>query len=199
MSSVVVVGAGVVGASVTYHLACLGVPVTLIDSAPAPAGGVTRESFGWIGDSGGDWPGGAEDLRSFVLGDHRRVEAQLPGVPIRWTGSLRWPDSVRRRRNGAGAPRRRVGRDEIRAIEPHLRTVPGRAVYSPGDAAVDPVRMTHALVRAAGDRGAQVVLGAGATALRVTHGQARGALSARGFHPAATIVLAAGTGTTALA
>ena len=58
--AVVVVGAGVVGASVAYHLARAGAPVTLIDRAAAPAAGATGQSFGWIGDRGGDWPGGEE-------------------------------------------------------------------------------------------------------------------------------------------
>ena len=48
MSTVVVVGAGIVGSSVAYHLAREGVSVTLIDRAPSPAAGVTRDSFAWI-------------------------------------------------------------------------------------------------------------------------------------------------------
>ncbi|WP_279617127.1 FAD-dependent oxidoreductase [Streptomyces regalis] len=61
---VVVVGAGIVGASAAYHLARCGAPVTLIDRGAAPATGVTGGSFAWIGGCGGDWPGGAEDLRA---------------------------------------------------------------------------------------------------------------------------------------
>ncbi|MGW2346666.1 FAD-dependent oxidoreductase [Streptomyces sp. NPDC001661] len=61
--SVVVVGAGIIGASVAYHLAKRGVPVTLLEQGPGPAHGVTADSFAWIGGSGGDWPGGARDLR----------------------------------------------------------------------------------------------------------------------------------------
>ena len=65
-----VVGAGIVGASVAYHLARRGVPVTLLDQAAAPAAGVTGDSFAWIGEAGGEWPGGAEDLRMDVLADY---------------------------------------------------------------------------------------------------------------------------------
>jgi len=44
---VVVVGAGIVGASLAYHLACKGAAVTIIDADQA-ASGVTGRSFAWI-------------------------------------------------------------------------------------------------------------------------------------------------------
>ncbi len=58
--TVVVVGAGILGASVAYHLACRDAPVTLIGRGPSPAAGATAGSFAWIGGTaGGEWPGGA--------------------------------------------------------------------------------------------------------------------------------------------
>jgi len=47
----VVVGAGIVGASVAYHAARAGAVVTLVD-AGRPGAGVTADSFAWIGASG---------------------------------------------------------------------------------------------------------------------------------------------------
>lgn len=47
----VVVGAGIVGASVAYHAARAGAVVTLVD-AGRPGAGVTVDSFAWIGASG---------------------------------------------------------------------------------------------------------------------------------------------------
>jgi glycine/D-amino acid oxidase-like deaminating enzyme len=195
-SPVVVVGAGIVGASVTYHLARLGVPVTVIDRWPAPAAGVTATSFAWIGDSGGGgdgWPGGAEDLRGFALGDHRRLVAEVPGAAVRWTGALSCVDGAT-----PGEGQEWIGRDEIAAREPHLAIVPERAVLSRTDGGVDPVGLTRALVEAARAHGAQIVTGAGEVTLDVSGGKVRGVLSARGRHPASTVVLAAGTGTAAL-
>ncbi|MGH3314273.1 MAG: FAD-dependent oxidoreductase, partial [Streptomyces sp.] len=46
-----VVGAGIVGASVAYHAARAGAVVTLVD-AGRPGAGVTADSFAWIGASG---------------------------------------------------------------------------------------------------------------------------------------------------
>ncbi|MFE6759970.1 FAD-dependent oxidoreductase [Streptomyces sp. NPDC057684] len=41
-----------------YHLARRGILVTLLEQGPAPATGVTGESFAWISSSGSDRPGG---------------------------------------------------------------------------------------------------------------------------------------------
>ena len=51
MPEVVVVGAGIVGASVAYHAARLGAAVTVVDKA-LPGSGVTGDSFAWIRSSG---------------------------------------------------------------------------------------------------------------------------------------------------
>jgi glycine/D-amino acid oxidase-like deaminating enzyme len=199
---VAVVGAGIVGASVAYHLARRGVPVTLLDQAPSPGAGVTGSSFAWIGGTGGDWPGGAEDLRAAVLSDYRRLEGEVPGLAVRWTGSLAWGRAADQPDDRARPPlppgRQWVGRGEIAALEPHLRTLPARAVSTPTDGGVDPVRMTEALVDAARALGARVVLGGGAVSLTVGGGRLEGVVSPAGFVPASTVVLAAGTGTAAL-
>ncbi|WBB61689.1 FAD-binding oxidoreductase [Streptomyces sp. WMMC500] len=191
-NGVVVVGAGVVGASVTYHLARLGAGVTLLDREPAAAAGVTGASFAWIGGAGGDWPGGAEDLRGSVLADHRRLEAEVPDYAVRWTGSLSWTGER------AGSPAvpggHRVARDDIAALEPHLRTPPAHAVHIPGDGGLDPAAMTRALIAAARARGAAVVLGAAVRSLEFSAGRVVGVRTPAGVHPAATVVLAAGTG-----
>ncbi len=177
MKPVVVVGAGVVGASVAYHLAAAGVPVTLVDRLRMPAAGVTGASFAWIGDRGGDWPGGAADLRAFVRADHERLAATVDGVAVRWTGSLRWPGTAPE--DGQSW----VGPAEIAKLEPCLATVPDRAVHTPSDGGVDPVAMTSALVAAASRLEARVLTGTEVD-------------DPREF--GTTVVLAAGTGVASL-
>ncbi|MFD3480586.1 FAD-dependent oxidoreductase [Streptomyces sp. NPDC058695] len=102
MSAVVVVGAGIVGSSVAYHLARRGVPVTLLEQGPAPATGVTGDSFAWVRGSGGHWPGGAQDLHEYVLADYQRLEAELPHVAVRRTGSLSSGPTHRLKTHGPG-------------------------------------------------------------------------------------------------
>lgn len=185
MSAVVVVGAGIVGSSVAYHLAHRGVPVTLLDQGPAPATGVTGDSFAWIGDASGDWPGGAGDLRGSVRADYRRLEAELPDVAVRWTGSLTWSDA----RAEPGAGQYVVGRGDIATLEPNLRNPPEHAIHTPSDGGVDPSALTGSLVRAARAHGAQVIHNATVTSLDPSGG----VLSSIGCHPAETVVLAAAT------
>jgi glycine/D-amino acid oxidase-like deaminating enzyme len=195
--SVVVVGAGITGSCVTYFLARQGIPVTLIDEAPAPACGVTGGSFAWIGDSGRDWPGGADDLRQYVRADYRTLETELHDVHLRWTGSLRWDDG-----NGDEAildnGRRWVNRDEVLQLEPGLVRPPDRALYTPTDGAVDPVALTQALVHGARAYGARTVLDTSVTALRITGDRVDGVITTAGEYRASTVVLAAGTAIPAL-
>ena len=194
------VGAGIVGASVAYHLARAGMPVTLIERTE-PAAGATGRSFAWIGESGGDWPGGAEDLRSSVLADYHRLESEIPGVAVRWTGSLDWTGAAVRPGDGAGPGkhgRQQVERPRIQALEPRLREVPEHAVYAATDGGVDPVGVTEAMVDSARRLGARVVLGSAVTSLSIDRGRVTGVITSEGYHAASTVVLAAGAGVTAL-
>ncbi|MEW2393445.1 FAD-dependent oxidoreductase [Streptomyces venezuelae] len=195
MSDVVVVGAGIVGASVAYHLAGRGVPVTLVERGAGPAGGVTGESFGWVSGVGGGSPGGARDLREYVLADYRRLGDELPGLAgvVRRSGSLNWGGGPVDREVRVGAGQVRVGRDEIADLEPNLRDPPDQAVHLPDDLGVDVPAMTRALVDAARARGATVLYGTGVTSLRMSCGRVDGVLTSAGFHAAESVVLAAGT------
>ena len=193
MSAVVVVGAGIVGASVTYHLARNAVPVTLLEQASAPATGVTGYSFAWIGDCGGNWPGGARDLRPDVRADYRRLETELPEFAVRWTGSLTWTAGTTPTLHKGQAV---VTPDEVALLEPHLLNPPAQAVHTPTDGGVDPAAMADALIRGACAHGAEVLYGAPVISLNPPEG--RGVSTPAGFHPAAIVVLAAGTATAAL-
>lgn len=195
MSAVVVVGAGIVGSSAAYHLARRGIPVTLLEQGPAPAAGVTGNSFAWIRGAGGHWPGGARDLREYVLADYRRLETELsqltrlPHVAVRRTGSLSWPE-IPEEDSRLGPGQFHIGRSDIALLEPNLRHPPDQAIHTPSDAGVDPAALAHALVAAAVAHGATVLHNTAATSLQVTNGRVEGVLSSTGIHAAETVVLA---------
>jgi glycine/D-amino acid oxidase-like deaminating enzyme len=191
----VVVGAGIVGASVAYHAARAGAVVTLVD-AGRPGAGVTADSFAWIGASGVR-TGPAAGLRATATEEYRRLEAELPGLPLTWSGSLSWGTED-------GAPEAGPGQEIVDAttvatLEPALRQPPEWAVWAPGDGAVDPVGVTERLVAGARAHGARVHPDTPVTAVRRdVAGRVAGVETAAGLLSAATVVLAAGVATAAL-
>jgi glycine/D-amino acid oxidase-like deaminating enzyme len=188
VADVVVVGAGIVGASVAYHVARLGAAVTIVDKA-LPGAGATGESFGWIGASQRvAGPGGA--LHAIATQEYRRLAAELPDVRVSWRGSLRWDG--REPPGGLEPGRHLVDAEQLAALEPNLRTPPARAVHTPGDGAVDPQATTDALVSAARARGGRLEAGTAATGLRVVRGRVVGVETTNGFLESGTVVLASG-------
>jgi glycine/D-amino acid oxidase-like deaminating enzyme len=187
-SDVVVVGSGIVGAAIAYHAARLGAAVTLADRA-LPASGVTAASFGWIG-APGELRGPGAALRRAATADYRRLERELPGVRVRWTGSLSLASPA-----VLGSGQERLGAAEIAALEPNLRDPPAEAVYAAGDGAVDPVAVTEALVQGAREHGARVLAGTSAGPVRAGPGRVAGVETAAGWVPASTVVLATGADT----
>jgi glycine/D-amino acid oxidase-like deaminating enzyme len=194
--AVIVVGAGIVGASVAYHAARAGAVVTLLD-AGRPGAGVTANSFAWIGASGVR-TGPAAALRATATREYRRLEAELPGLPVTWSGSLSWGAAGAAPQAGPG--QEIVDAATVARLEPALRQPPRWAVWAPGDGAVDPVGVTERLVAGARAHGARVRPDTPVTAVRRdAAGRVAGVETAAGPLSGATVVLAAGVATAALA
>jgi glycine/D-amino acid oxidase-like deaminating enzyme len=192
---VVVVGAGIVGASVAYHAARAGAAVTLVD-AGRPGAGVTAGSFAWIGASGVR-TGPAAALRMTATDEYRRLEAELPGLPVTWSGSLSWG-------TGDGIPEAGPGQEVVDAaavltLEPTLRQPPERAVWAPGDGSVDPVGVTERMIESARAHGTRMQTDTPVTGVRRDGaGRVVGVETAAGPLLSTTVVLAAGVAAAAL-
>ncbi|MGB3443190.1 MAG: FAD-dependent oxidoreductase, partial [Actinophytocola sp.] len=135
--NLVVVGAGIVGASVAYHAARAGAVVTLVDVG-RPGTGVTADSFAWIGTAGVR-TGPSAALRVTATEDYRRLEAELPGLPVTWSGSLSWAADTAPE---AGPGQEIVDAATVATLEPGLRQPPEWAVWAPRDGAADPAGVT---------------------------------------------------------
>ncbi|MDN2714157.1 FAD-binding oxidoreductase [Janthinobacterium sp. SUN120] len=190
---IVVIGAGIVGASLAYHLASKGAKVTVVE-AGGIASGVTGTSFAWLNAScAGMDPIAA--LRGGAIAAWRRLETQVPGLAVRWHGALSYGTQ-----DGRDSPSCMViDRTRIAQLEPQLRQPPEQALYEPEQGALDAVAATHALLAAAWALGATARTHTPVLGFAVQDGKVTGVETAAGVIDADVIVLAAGTATAALA
>ena len=87
---IVVVGAGIIGASIAYHLVKRGAKVVIVD-AVRPGAGATEKSFGWINATFSKRPQAYFDLNQVGLAGWRRLETELGGeLKVQWGGSVAW-------------------------------------------------------------------------------------------------------------
>jgi glycine/D-amino acid oxidase-like deaminating enzyme len=200
---IVVVGAGIVGASVAYNLARRGAAVTLVDRGEA-AGGVTGKAFGWINIIHST-PEANARLRHLAVREYRRLEADLGGaLPVNWCGALTWlrdpaeTERFARAQAARGYDVRLVDRDQLAVMEPKLRAPPEIAAHATTEGGVDPATATRVLVRAAREAGAEVRLGSGVLGLITVDKTITGVDTGAASIAADVVVLAAGSGTRGL-
>src|ERR1700682_4127170 len=87
---IVVVGAGILGASIAYHLVKRGAKVLIVE-AIRPGAGATEKSFGWINATFSKCPKAYFDLNRSGLAGWRRLEIELGGeLKVQWGGSVAW-------------------------------------------------------------------------------------------------------------
>ncbi|WGW11182.1 FAD-binding oxidoreductase [Saxibacter everestensis] len=202
---IAVVGAGVVGTALAYYLARDGAQVLLIDERHA-CGGVTKDSFGWVGLSASASDPDQAALRHLASTDLDRIEDELPlPVSLRRNGALSWsaergnPGSVPTFHQEPTSSVRIVSRPEIQKLEPSLINPPQSAVFAENDGSVDPVALTLSLLRGAQHFGATLSPETRVREVHISNGRVSGLRTVTGTIDVDTVVLAAGTETTGLA
>jgi glycine/D-amino acid oxidase-like deaminating enzyme len=196
---VLIVGAGIIGASIAWHLVRAGARVTVIDSGE-PGGIATRNSWAWINASWGN-PEPYFRLRVHAMDEWRRLEQEVTGMRVAWVGSLLWelpPEQLETFAVGHAAwgyDIRRVERAEARRIEPYLADPPEFALHAPAEGAAEPLATTQALLVAAQSCGATVIANNPVRSLNLRAGRITGVETRAGFLDADEVVVAAGVGT----
>lgn len=200
---VIVIGAGIVGASVAWHLTKAGARVTILDTAE-PGGVATPCSFGWINASFGN-PEPYYRLRIRAMAEWKRLAAEVADLPVRWQGGLCW-DRPRAELEVLGAEHlswgygvRELGRDEAARIEPNLAQPPDFALLVAEEGAAEPKASARLLVADAQKRGARLVAGAEVRALRMGGASHARVETNDEIFESDEIVLAAGAASAALA
>lgn len=195
---VVVIGAGIVGASLAYHLAGKGAQVMLVEAEDI-ASGVTGRSFAWINTSHSG-PDPIAPLRGAAIQEYRRLETELPGLKVRWTGALSYGADPCEAQQASGNPPspNLVSRSQILDLEPNLKHPPQQAWYAAEEGALDAVQATHALLVGAQAHGAQVLTQTRVLGFTTQGAQVTGVETTGGSLEADIVVLAAGTGTNQL-
>lgn len=193
---IIIVGAGIIGASLAFHLTRAGAEVTVFE-AIQPASAATGRSFGWINAS--FYANAAHHaLRVASMQAWRRQQALLPDPAPNWQGCLWWEDQGEGLTRMAadlaalGYPIDHLTGAEVAALEPHLALPPARALRFPTEGAVEPAAMTRALLAASG---AKVLSGLFVKSLIEKSGQITGVRTAIGPFAANHVILATGTAT----
>jgi glycine/D-amino acid oxidase-like deaminating enzyme len=198
---VIVAGAGIIGASIAWHLTRDGADVTVI--AEDTGGVATPNSFAWINASWGN-PEFYFRFRRRSMTEWKRLATELPGLPLAWCGGICWDlpeDELRAYETqhmqwGYGIER--IGKAGIAAREPLLTQVPETALHIAEEGAVEPVAAARLMLADAGARGAKFVTAAVRGLLRRGEGIA-GVVTSAGMVEADHVVLAAGAGAVPIA
>jgi glycine/D-amino acid oxidase-like deaminating enzyme len=198
----IVVGSGIIGASVAYHLAVRGVEVTVV-TGNNPGGIATAASFAWINAA----PGNSRPYFEFRLKailDWHRLQHELNGsIEMNCNGSLWWEDdmeSVEEKVQESvswGYPMRIVSRTEAKVREPSLRQHPEQSAYSAIEGSVPPLRTAQLLLERAAAGGA-VFHTDKVLALAVDRDRVMGVRTVSGPIKADKVILAAGEASEAL-
>lgn len=171
---VIIVGGGIIGATLAYDMSTRGAHVTVIDKNEL-ATGATSGSFAWITNqtkfrnADSIEESGARDYFNLHRLSHLRwryLQSVIPELPIRWSGCFQMAEpgsdeaaelkAELDRRLSWGSPTYTVTAAQAREMEPGL--VPGDETfitYTPDEGMMSPVQLTSTMMQAAVALGAQ--------------------------------------------
>ena len=207
--SVVVVGGGIIGASIAYHLVRRGAQVTLCEKAQ-PAAGATGKSFAWLNATFSKQPRQYHDLNELGIEGWHKLDKEFAGdLLIQWGGAVEWQpagreaDALRNdvaRVRGWGYAAHLVDLIEFHQLLPFVLPGPfGAASYSETEGTLDPVQATQAILNRAKQLGANVLYPCEVKGVSVNAGRVVAVETSQGRMAADTLVLAAGVDTPRLA
>lgn len=206
---IVIVGAGIIGASIAYHLVKRGANVAIVE-AVRPGAGATEKSFGWLNATFSKKPRAYFDLNQLGLAGWRRMETELGGeLKVRWGGSLCWAstdgaaeqlrENVRRHQEW-GYATHLIDEDELHRLLPNVAPGDfGAACHCEYEGALDPMDAVKAMLRQVREQGGEVRYPLDVDGLKVASGRVTAVRAGEDTIPADVVVLASGVATQRLA
>ncbi len=200
-SEIVIVGGGIIGSSIAYHLALRNVPVVVVDVAEpamppsaswASAGGVrqqNRDPREWrlTLEASRRWPALERELGAsfeFRQGGHLHIVERDEDVPVL--------EARVAREQAGGLDVRLVGAAEVQRLAPGITPGARLGAYSPSDGQANPPKTTRAFAAAAAARGVRYRTAARAVELERSGDAVRTVVVDGERLTAAWVVLAAG-------
>lgn len=197
-ADVIVIGAGVQGASLAFHLASRGASVTVVERSSVAAGatgrssGLVRVYYDLLAEARLAW-----ESQAWFADWAERVGGECGFTR---TGFL-WIEPAERRdrvvansasHRAMGVDSQVLDADSIRGLFPALHVGDEVAAYEPASGYADPFMTAAGFLSGARQRGARLVPGAEVTAIRTSGGRVEGVDTTRGPVDAPLVVNAAG-------
>ncbi|MDQ2095203.1 NAD(P)/FAD-dependent oxidoreductase [Rhodalgimonas zhirmunskyi] len=193
----VIVGAGLLGASVAYALAKRGIESTVIDAGPV-AGAASGRSFGWINASF-HLDEAHFRLRVAAMEAWRQVDRDLGGL-VDWCGALCFEaqgaelEAQAAKLEALGYPVEQADLQIVAERAPGV-ALPEQCLWFPAEGVIEPDMAARVMLAASG---ARVISGCAVEAVEHEGGRVTGLRLAAGRIEADTVVIAAGVGVRAL-
>ena len=207
-AQVVIIGGGIIGCSIAYHLTKRGISDVVIVEQGQLTSGTTWHAAGLVTQLKSSHS--LTKLATYTTRLFSELEAETgQATGLRTTGSVsvaadeaRWEEMLRSASMArtVGVEIRPIALDEAADRVPllNIHDLVG-ALYIPGDGSISPVDVTMALAKGAKNGGARVIEGVAVEKLRTENGRIVGVDTEQGSIEAESVVLATGMWTRQLA
>jgi glycine/D-amino acid oxidase-like deaminating enzyme len=206
---IIIVGGGIVGASICYRLSRRGAQVILLEKSQ-PAAGATGSSFAWINANFSKQPRHYHTLSRLGVHAFRNLQQEIGAqLPVQWGGTVEWyanPERaaelrlMARQQQEWGYPIQLIDDKELARLEPGVS--PGKtltAAFSELEGSVDAAAATRLLLSRAQVAGARILYPCDVKGIELDRERGVALKTTQGDFHCDVVVLACGVNTPKLA